>query len=115
MGHTYGNVHVGDVGTRFKARLVDGDVNFDPSAADEMALIFLLPNGDMIERDAFVVTEGSGLKQKWYLCYDVETTDLVDGLFEEPGVYQWQGYLHFDDLTEYHTDIDSFVVSDNLD
>lgn len=115
MTCTKSNVHVGDVGTRYKARILANDEPYDPTMADEMTIIFTLPEGDNVERDAFLTTEGTGDKQKWFLNYDVELADITDGLHAEPGVYQWQGYLHFPDDTEYHTNIDTYLVKDILD
>lgn len=111
----YREIHVGDIGTRYKARILDGGANLDPTEATTKTLIFYTPSGP-VERNASITTDGASgtSKQKWYLYYDVVEADIADGLHEQEGVYQWQAYLAFSDGQEYHSEIKSYRVRGNL-
>lgn len=110
---TIGEVHVGDVGTLYKARIIDAGEDFNIASADVHKLIFDTPDG-VVERTATITTTGSGTNQKWFLTYTVLTGDIADGLHQSAGAYNWQGYVHFPDDQEYHTNVERFIVKSNL-
>jgi hypothetical protein len=104
------DVHVGDIGTHYQARIQDcGGVPFDPSLASVKRFLFRTPTG-LLERPATVTTDGTD----WFLNYHLQAgTD--DAFHARPGTYQWQGFLQFDDGQTYHTNIEKYAVVSNLD
>lgn len=48
------DVHVGDIGTEFRGRLLDVATPYDPTLATSKTLRFSPPSGDVIEVDADV-------------------------------------------------------------
>jgi len=106
---TTGDVHVGDVGTHYQAKIQDAGDPFDPSAATTATLIFKPPTGAVLERDATVTTDGTD----WFLNYMlVEGTD--DDFHSQAGWWKWQGYVAFADGQRYHTSVETYLVSANL-
>ena len=112
---TIGTVHIGDIGTTFKAEIKDANLPFDPSSAVTKSLIFSSPNDEVFTKDATVTTSGTGAKQRWYLVYSVTTDDVDDGLNMLEGTWKWQGLVTFDDDSSYHTTIEEYEVMPNLD
>ena len=108
------DVQVGDVGTVYKARIIDADEDFDPTDATVTNLIFSTPSG-VLTRAATVTTEGEDEQQKWYLNYVVVFDDVALGLHLLPGIYQWQGYIKFSNDEYYRTSIARYIVGSNLD
>lgn len=110
---TIGDVHVGDIGTLYKAEIQDAGVAFDPSAATIKKLIWQTPGG-VIERNATVTDNGlTGASQKWYLEYQLES-GVDDNFHQYQGKYKWQGYVEFSNGHQYHTNIEEYVVERNL-
>lgn len=104
---TVGDVHVGDIGTKYKAKILDAGVAFDPTTATIKKLIFKTPLG-VIEKTATVTTDGTN----WYLEYTVQAADTTFHL--NKGTYSWQGYVEFASGEKYHTNIETYVVEKNL-
>lgn len=110
---TTGDVHVGDVGTRYKGELQDVGVAFDPSLAGVKRLTFQTPTG-VVHRDATVTTTGTGAAQKWFLEYVVLPADVAAGIHKRQGTYRWQGLVEFPTGERYSTNIESYEVAGNL-
>lgn len=104
------SVHVGDVGTMFKAKIQDNGEPFDPSGASVKQLIFLDALGTAYVRNATVVAESPD----WYLTYTTVAGDIVDGMHATPGTYSWQGYIQTVSGQKWHTNIGTYVVGRNL-
>jgi hypothetical protein len=104
---TTGSVHVGDIGTHYKARIQDNGAAFgDVALATEAVLLFQTPAG-VLERDATITNEGAD----WFLNYVV-----VDETFHaRAGVYRWQGHVTFADGQTFHTSTESYRVEPNLE
>jgi hypothetical protein len=107
---TTGDVHVGDVGTHYQATIQDAGVPFDPSTATTAKLIFKPPAAAAFERDATVTANGPD----WSLNY-VLVDGVDDDFHSEAGLWRWQGYVEFADGQRYHTSVDTYMVSANLD
>lgn len=107
MTENRADIHLGDVGTEYRAAVVDQDGPFDPSSADVKQLIFRMPDGSRVERDAEVQTDGSPATQ-WFLSYIVEPDD-VEGSPAEfhslEGRITIQAYLEWSDGRKFHSDI----------
>lgn len=109
------DVHVGDIGTLYKAEIRDVGEAFDISGASAVYLLFKTPDG-VIERAGTVTTDGSGASQKWYIEYIVIEADIDDGLHAKAGKnYQWQGRIEFPTGSVFHTKVNSYVVEPNLE
>lgn len=112
---TIGDVHVGDVGTRFKGEIQDAGSAFDPSSATSKLLIFKGPGVTTpLERTATITTTGSGASQKWYMEYVVLAADITAGLHARKGTWYWQGYVTFVGGQTYSTSIETYEVDPNL-
>jgi hypothetical protein len=106
------DVHVGDVSTLFKGKVLNDGAIFNPATASVKKLIFKTPNSTVIERDATVTgPDGDGY---YYLEYTTVAADITDGLNANPGVHYWQGYVEFADGSKYHTNIETYSVGRNL-
>lgn len=108
---TVANVHVGDVGTRYKGKIQDNGVAFDPTLATVKKILFKGPGGT-VERAATITTEGADAAQEWFLNYTVVTADTD---FHLKGNYAWQGYVEFAGGERYHTNIETYTVDKNLE
>jgi hypothetical protein len=108
-------IHVGDIGTTFKAELKDAGVAFDPTDATTTQFHFKSPSGVIIERDAEITTSGTGSRTRWYLIYTTEAADITDGLNSEEGEYSWQALIEFTDGSHFHTTIATYDVEPNLE
>lgn len=105
---TTGDVHVGDVGTTYKAKIQDNGVALDPTSAVTKVLVFQTPTGT-VQRAASVLASGG----EWYLTYTL--TALADATFHaRQGLYRWQGVITFADGQHYSTSIETYIVRDNL-
>lgn len=100
-------IHVGDIGTVYHVEITDSCQPFDPSDADIAQLIFQMPNGVILRKDATVTTEGSPA-DAWFLDYEVMPGDGVGSpgeFHDNPGPLAVQAYLHFADGTQWHSNI----------
>jgi hypothetical protein len=111
-----GEIHVGDVGTKYRVKCIDEGVNFDPSSAQSKKLIFKLPTGDVVERDATV--EGTG---PWYLAYVITSADATS-FHGQTGKIQIQGRVIYGNGDQFSSNIikqdsdgDDIKVNKNLD
>jgi hypothetical protein len=102
-------VHVGDLGTLYRARVWDEDVPFDPSSALIKQLIFRLPNHDVITKNATVVDDGLSPPTAWYLTYMIQAGDGLGSppqeFHLEPGPMKIQAFLEWADGTHFHSDV----------
>lgn len=106
---TTGEVHVGDVGTTYRAAIQDAGEAFNPTAATSKHLIFKTPAGVLV-RDATVSFE----EPNWVMSYTlVSPTD--DAFHGRAGVYRWQGHVVFAGGQQFHTNVESYRVVANLD
>src|SRR5690348_12215415 len=69
-------IHVGDIGTLYRARVLDAGDDFDPTIATLAELIFALPNGHTLRKTATVTTDASPATE-WYLDYTVQAGDGI--------------------------------------
>lgn len=103
-------VHVGDIGTKYKVRIQDENGDFDPSSAATKELIFKLPGyADPITVDATVESEGSPA-DVWYLAYTVPGSDFspgspTDNFHREPGKVKIQARLTYADGKVFTSDV----------
>ena len=101
-------VHIGDVGTLYRCRVLDDGVDFDPSDADVKQLIFRLPSGDVVIKDAVVLAVGSPA-ESWYLEYEIQAGDGIGspaGDFHAThGELRIQAYLEWADGSRFHSDV----------
>ena len=102
------NVHVGDIGTKYKAKIQDNGAAFDPSLATKLQLIFNTPAG-ILERTASIESSGG----QWFLTYTVGPADGV-AFHGERGTYSLQGYLEFAGGEKFSTNIETYTVDKNL-
>ena len=100
-------VHVGDIGTTYRVRVQDEDGDFDPSGASVKELIFLMPGGVVLEKEATVEVGSGDEAGQWFLTYEVEAADGSPGdeFHETAGRFQLQAYLEWSDGTKYHSDV----------
>lgn len=105
-------VHVGDIGTKYKVRIRDENGDFDPSDAIVKELIFKLPGyADPVVKDAEVETDGSPA-EIWYLTYTV-TEGAGSGspgspgepFHAEPGKVKVQARLTYVDGSVFSSDV----------
>lgn len=109
-------VHVGDVGTKYRCRCYDNGADFDPSAATVKKIRFKMPGLQtntspptsvaVIEKDASVET-GSGSEAGQFFLYYVITAADVDslGFHSRPGPIKIQGYVEFSASQLWYSDI----------
>lgn len=98
-------IHVGDIGTRYRVRVQDDDGDFDPSTASIKQLIFALPNGVVIEKDATVATGSGDEAGQFFLVYEVDAGEgsPPDEFHEIAGPMTVQAYLEWSDGDRYHS------------
>ena len=97
-------VHLGDIGTRYKARIKDAGAAFDPSDATTKQIIFKMPQGVLV-KTATALQEGDD----WFLVYDVTESTFHSAV----GKVSLQAFLEFPDGTEYHSDIQTLDEDGN--
>jgi hypothetical protein len=102
-------VHVGDVGTKYRVRTRDKGVDFDPSDAATKQIIFTMPGGITLVKDALVEIglEADGELGQFFLVYIVVAAAGAGNPAAEfhaaPGVIEIQGYLAWADGQRYHS------------
>lgn len=111
---TTGDVHVGDVGTHYKAELQDAGAAFPEAADATIKKLYFQTRSGVVVRDAEITTEGTGAAQKWFLNYTVVEEDVDEGLHAAAGQYSWQGFVKFADGQRYSTNVETYVVAKNL-
>jgi hypothetical protein len=100
-------IHVGDIGTLYHVEVLDAGQPFDPAGATITQLIFKMPNGLILRKDATVTTEGSPA-DSWFLDYTVVPGDGIGSpgeFHDNEGAFQVQGYLEWGDGRNWHSDI----------
>lgn len=106
---TTGDVHVGDVGTHYSAKIQDAGVPFDPTRATIAKLLWKPPLAPWFERNATITTDGTD----WFLNYRlVLGTD--DAFHSKPGLWRWEGFVEFPDGQHYFTNVETYPVQPNL-
>lgn len=99
-------IHVNDVGTRFKVTIKDDGTVVDISTATLLQLNFRKPSDEKVIRTASTLSDGSALSGVIYY-------DSVVGDLDEIGNYKIQGKVTFPSGT-FFTDIHTFKVHCNL-
>lgn len=104
-------VHVGDIGTKYRVRIQDENGDFDPTSAATKELIFDLPGyDDPVIVDATVEDEGSPA-DTWYLSYTVPDEDFgspgspIEQFHKEPGKVKIQARLTYADGKVFTSDV----------
>jgi hypothetical protein len=107
-------IHVDDVGTRYRCRVKDNGTDFDPSSASTKALVFSMPG--LVDDASAAVTSlrraadvevGAGEEAgRYYLTYTVVPADVTDhGFHSVAGRVRVQGHLVYADGSEFHSDV----------
>lgn len=100
------NIHVGDIGTLFKVRIIDDVLGtpIDISAATTKKIIFVKSNKSRLSVDADFTTDGTD----GYIEYSTQSGDL-----DQAGSWRIQGKTIGSTYTN-SSEIDSFLVYKNL-
>lgn len=101
-------IHVGDVGTRYRVRCLDNGVDFDPTSSSVRKLLFKMPGvTSTLERTASIETGEDAEDGQFFLYYDVTTADVVtdEEFHTEPGEVEVQAYLEWADGKKFHSDV----------
>jgi len=107
---TTADVHVGDIGTLYKAKVQDLGTPIDISTATVKKLIFKAPAG-VVEKVATVIHPDAD----WYLTYTAVAADSnAGGIHSKKGTVSWQGYVEFASGDRYHTNIETYEIEKNL-
>ena len=88
-------VHVGDVGTTWRVKCLDGGEPFDPTEAILTEIIFKMPQG-VVVKPAAVEQDGDD----FYLVYIAE-----EGFQSAAGKVSLQAHVKFSDGQEYRSDV----------
>jgi hypothetical protein len=100
-------IHVGDIGTLYHVEILDAGTPFDPDGATVTQLIFKMPNGAILRKDATVTTDGSPADQ-WFLDYEVQAGDGLGSpgeFHDNEGILQVQAFLEWGDGRQWHSDV----------
>lgn len=99
-------VHVGDTGTKYRLRMQDEGSDFDPSDASIKRLIFSMPNGVVLVKDADVEVGEGDEDGRFYLTYTVTSGAGEDGaaFHAAAGDIRMQAYLRWADGQQYYSD-----------
>lgn len=98
-------VHVGDVGTLYKAKIQDDGAPFNPTAATTKEIVFQPPGATKVTKAAGVTNDGTD----WYLTYTAEAN-----FHTVAGRWKMQGHVLFGDGQEYRSTIEAFQIHPNL-
>jgi len=102
-----GEIHVGDANITYDVPLYNNDVesvNFDPSDADTLTLLFKMPGvANTISRTATAVQRTINGESIWCLSYTVVEADLTE-FHTTSGPMKIQGLLEYADGSSWHTD-----------
>ena len=99
-------VHLNDIGTRFKVTVNDDGVPVDLSSASALQISFRKPDDTIIDRTGSTLGDGSSTSGVMYY-------DSVAGDLDAAGNYKLQGKVTLSAGT-YYTDIHTFKVHCNL-
>jgi hypothetical protein len=100
-------VHVGDIGTVLRVKIVDEDGSgVDVSAATTKTLKLLKADGSCVEKDAEFTTDGTDS----YIEYVTIAGDILEG---HKGGWKIQGFV-ITPIFSAHSSIDKFNVYENL-
>lgn len=97
-------IHVGDVGTVFRATIRDDAGIVDLGAASSLKFVFRKPSGVVVEKDAQVTTSGADGQMEY-----IAEADLLD----QEGVWRLQGVVATG-AGEWHSEQEAFRVYPNL-
>jgi hypothetical protein len=102
-------VHVGDIGTLYRARCWDEQLPFDPTTATIKELIFRMPGGVVLTKTATLVAGVGSPATEWFLTYTVTAGagggSPVGEFHATDGPVQMQAYLEWADGTNFHSDV----------
>jgi hypothetical protein len=111
---TKADVHVGDVGTLYKAEIQDDGAAFpDLLSVSDAVIIWKTPSG-LITRNIAQGVEVTTASGKYYVQYIILPADVTAGIHAKKGTYKWQGYVEFPGNQKYHTNIEEYTVEKNL-
>jgi len=100
-------LRLGDVGTVFRIRIIDkAEEAIDLKDCIVKQIIFRKPDDTYVEKDSDFYTDGSD----GYIQYTTIFGDL-----DQAGIWHIQSHIEFDVSNSWHTTIDSFLVSENLE
>jgi hypothetical protein len=110
------DIHLGDIGTKYKIQILDNGVPFDPSDATVKEILFKFNDGTILTRNATIEEdEDTGI---FYLVY-VVTSDTFHTV---SGNFSIQARLEFADGSLYHSSIQTtddggniLTIAPNLD
>lgn len=97
-------IRLNDIGTIFRIRILDNDEPVDLSGTTVKTIKFRKPDKTVVEKSAEFYTDGTD----GYIQYTA-----VSGDIDVSGVWHIQAYIKFADQ-EWHTTLDSFMVSKNI-
>lgn len=100
-------VHLGDIGTIYRVRVTDENGDFDPRSATIKQLIFAMPGGVVLEKDATVLVGSGDEDGQFFLSYTVadDAGSPTDDFHQTVGKFRLQAYLEWADGTHYHSNV----------
>ena len=100
-----GEVHKGDIGTKFLVTFEDQGVVLPIAAATMLRIRFEKPNGTVVVQTATLETDGSDGKAKY-----VSVLNDLDAA----GIWYLQGYVELGG-GKWYSDVQKFIVHENLE
>src|SRR5688500_7992058 len=101
-------IHIGDRGTEYRLNLTDSEGAVDPSTATVKQILFYLPQGEVVVKDADVLADGSPATA-WSLTYTIVEGDGIGSpageFHESSGRLKVQAYLEWADGSRFHSSI----------
>lgn len=94
-------IHKGDIGTRFKCTIKDGDTVVDISTVTTKQIKFTKPSGELLTKTASFFTDGTD---------GIIYYDTIEGDLDEVGSWELEGYVVFSSSSKFNSDIKSFKV-----
>ncbi len=109
MSHCPKEVHVGDVGTALRLKVLDqDDAAVDLSAATTLEILVSKPDGSVTSTAATSLVDPVDSTESLMQFLSITTT------FDVPGWYNYQGHIVLASGEDLHTDIIRFEVHANL-
>ena len=98
-------IHMGDIGTEFRATIVEDGAAKDVSAADTITFKFRKENNSVVAKTGVFVNSGTDGLVKYI---------SEAGFLDMKGEWDWQVYVEFPGGSKWHTDIVNFHVHPNI-
>jgi hypothetical protein len=102
-----GDVHVGDIGTVFRAEIKDGDSAVDVRSAATKEIHFKKPDNSTLQKTAEYYDDGSDGKIQY-------TSVSGDFVAADVGIWKWQAYVVTLGGGYWHSEIKTFELKANL-